>query len=141
VTRLCGREAYNIPAEHRGPLEWENKRRNVASPPSNPTDATTTSPMPGTLPSNLGSALECGGNAQQRAATMAAKKAKRQLTKAANKAMRKHGARRRKVASPGAGDSIVEAARRLWLSAESLATSRVTSLRGYVRRLGTRISR
>jgi hypothetical protein len=74
---------------------------------------------------------------------MAARKAKRRVTKAASnkKAVRKQGTRRRKVASPGTGDSIVEAARRLWLSAESLATSRVTSLRGYVRRLGARITR
>ena len=34
----------------------------------------------------------------------------------------------------------MEVARRLWLSAESLATSRVTSLRGYIRRLGARIT-
>ena len=74
---------------------------------------------------------------------MAAKKAKRRVTKVASnkKAVRKRGTRRRKVASPGAGDSIVEAARRLWLSAESLATSRLNSLRGHVRRLGTRIAR
>ena len=74
---------------------------------------------------------------------MAARKAKRRVTKAARnkKAVRKQGTRRRKVASPGTGDSIVEAARRLWLSVESLATSRVTSLRGYVRRLGARITR
>jgi hypothetical protein len=70
---------------------------------------------------------------------MATKKAKRRVTKAASnkKAVRKQGTRREKVAS----DSIAEAARRLWLSAESLATSRVTFLRGYVRRLGTRITR
>ena len=74
---------------------------------------------------------------------MVARKAKHRVTKAASnkKAVRKRGARRRKVASPGTGDSIVEAARRLWLSAESLATSRVNSIRGYVRRLGTRITR
>jgi hypothetical protein len=74
---------------------------------------------------------------------MAVMKAKRRVRKAASnkKAVRKQGIRRRKVASPGTGDSLVEAARRLWLSAESLATSRVNSLRGYVRRLGTRITR
>jgi hypothetical protein len=74
---------------------------------------------------------------------MAARKSKRRLAKVASnrKAVRKQGTRRRRAASPGTGDSIVEAARRLWLSAESLATSRVTSLRRYVRRLGTRITR
>ena len=74
---------------------------------------------------------------------MAAKKAKRRVTKTASnkKAARKQGIRREKVGSPGTGDSIVEAARRLWLSAESLATSRVTSLQRYVRRLATRVTR
>jgi hypothetical protein len=74
---------------------------------------------------------------------MAARKARRRVRKAASnkKAVRKQGTRRRQVASPGTGDSIVEAARRLWLSAESLATSRMNSLRAYVRRLGTRVTR
>jgi hypothetical protein len=74
---------------------------------------------------------------------MVAKKVKRRVKKAASnkKPTRKQATLRKKVASSGTGDSIVEAARRLWLSAESLATSRVVSLWGYVHRLGTRISR
>ena len=77
---------------------------------------------------------------------MVAKKAKKMMhrvKKAASnkKPARKQAALREKVASSGTRDSIVEAARRLWLSAESLATSRVISLRGYVRPLGTKVFR
>jgi hypothetical protein len=74
---------------------------------------------------------------------MAAKKVKRRVKKAASnkKPARKQATLREKVASSGTRDSIVEAARRLWLSAESLATSGAVSLRGYVRRRRTRTIR
>ena len=74
---------------------------------------------------------------------MAAKKVKRRVKKAAynNKPARKRAALREKVASSGTQDSIVDAARRRWLSAEGSATLRVVSLPGSVRRLGTRASR
>ena len=74
---------------------------------------------------------------------MAAKKVKHRVKKAASnkKPTRKQAALRKKVASSETGDSVVDAARRLWLSAESLATSGVVSPRGYVRRVGTRTTR
>jgi hypothetical protein len=54
---------------------------------------------------------------------------------------RKQAARRNKNAGTGTGDSIVDAARRVWLSAEGSAALRVVSLPGSARRLGTRVSR
>jgi hypothetical protein len=40
-----------------------------------------------------------------------------------------------------AGEATVDAARRLWLSAESLVTSQVVSLRRSVRKVRTKVSR
>jgi hypothetical protein len=67
---------------------------------------------------------------------MATKKVKRGVKKAAynKKLARKRAALREKVASSGTQDSIVEAARRRWLSAEGSETSRVVSLLVSVRR-------
>ena len=84
---------------------------------------------------------------------MAARKAKRQGKKAANskKAPARKAATGRKraaglkkqVASPPerAGEVTVDAARRLWLSAESLVTSQVASPRRSVRKARTKVSR
>jgi hypothetical protein len=67
---------------------------------------------------------------------MATKKVKRGVKKATynKKPARKRAALREKVASSGTRDSIVEAARRRWLSAEGSETSRVVSLSVSVRR-------
>jgi hypothetical protein len=75
---------------------------------------------------------------------MAAKKVKHRAKKSAsnkNPHAPKAAARRNKNAGTGTGDSIVDAARRVWLSAEGSAALRVVSLPGSVRRLGTRLSR
>jgi hypothetical protein len=72
---------------------------------------------------------------------MAAKKIKGQVKAAIRKKppARKQAALRTKDAGYGTGDSIVDAARRLWLSADSSATSRISPPES-VRRLGTRFS-
>ena len=74
---------------------------------------------------------------------MAAKKVTHRAKKATNnkEPPRKVAMGRKKDASLGTGDSIVDAARRRWLSAESSTTSRVVSPPGSVGRLGTKISR
>ena len=82
---------------------------------------------------------------------MAAKKVKHRAKKAAsnkNPHAPKAAVRHRRMDPEGLalgpldrpGESVVDAARRRWLSAEGSASSRVVSLPGSVRRLGTRIS-
>jgi hypothetical protein len=81
---------------------------------------------------------------------MAAKKVKHRAKKAAsnkNSHAPKAAVRQRRAKGLALGpldrpgESVVDAARRRWLSTQGSASSRVVSLPGSVRRLGTRVSR